>query len=160
MRSNRIKKTLVVSTVLLLVGASLAFARGGSWGDRGGRMMGPGDGMGYGHGYGQRGPGYAANLTEEQRVALDAARDKFFAETEALRGDIQEKRSALRDELAKPNPDEAVATQLQRELSQLQTTFDEQAIRHKVEMRRMLPEDMGPRAFGRGFHKGGAYCWR
>ncbi|MCJ8499267.1 Spy/CpxP family protein refolding chaperone [Desulfatitalea alkaliphila] len=166
MRSNRIKKTLLISTVLLLAGASLVFARGGSWGDRGGHMMGPGYGMGPGAEYGYRGQGYPANLTDAQRAAVDAAREKFFNETETLRGELRQKHLALQAELAKTDPDPAVATQLQREISQLQSTFDEQRIRHRLEMRQLLPDEMGPRGYGRGFHRGGGYgggygyCWR
>lgn len=157
MRSERLKKTLVISMILLLVGASMAFAQGMYRGDRGGPMMGPGSMMGPGYGYGPRG----VNLTDEQRAALSAARDGFYAETLQLREQIREKRWALRDELAKSNPDAAVAHALQNELSQLQSAFQEKALNHRLEVRQILPDDAVGYGFGRGKGRGGygGYCW-
>jgi zinc resistance-associated protein len=161
MRSERIKKTLVISMIVLLVGASMAFAQGRNWGDRAGRMMGPGAGMGPGYGYGPRG----VNLTDEQRAALSAARDGFHAETQQLRDQIREKRWALRDEMAKSNPDAAVARALQNELAQLEGVFNEKALEHRLEVRQILPDEAVGYGFGRGKGRGGhggygGYCLR
>jgi len=161
MRSTQMRKALVFSLILSLVVASAAFARGGNWGDRGGPRMDAAEDMGPGSGYGP-GRGYNANLTDEQRAALTAARESFFAETRELREQMREKRWALSDELAKPAPDAATAAQLQSELSQLQSQFDQSAINHKLEVRQILPDDVAMGSFGRGNKRGGmrGTCWR
>jgi Spy/CpxP family protein refolding chaperone len=177
MRPSLTKKSLMISAVLLFAGAAVVFAHGGygrgGYGGMmgygpgyGGHMMGYGPGygmgpgmMGYGpgYGYGPDGRGYGANLTEEQQAKLDAAREKFFTETETLRDQIQDKRFALGDELRKENPDTGKVTALQKELSQLEGEFDQKAIQHQLEVRKILPE-RARRGYGRGY--GGGYCWQ
>ena len=179
MRSKLTQKTLIISAVLLFAGAAIVFAQGGygrggygghmmDWGPGyGGHMMGyghghgwgpgHGKGMGYGPGHGSYGRGYGADLTEEQRAKLDQAREKFFEQTEKLRDQIEDKRYALGTEMRKDNPDTDKVTTLRKELSQLESDFDQQAVLHQLEMRKLLPED-ARRGFGRGY--GGGYCWR
>ena len=169
MRSKLTPKTLIISAVLLLAGAAIVFAQGGyGRGGYGGHMMGydsehgPGYGMGpgmmgHGQGYGPHGRGYGANLTDEERAKLDAAREKFFEQTEALRDQIEDKRFALQAEMRKDNPDTGKVTTLRKELSQLEGEFDQKAIVHQLEVRKMLPEK-ARRGFGRGY--GGGYCLR
>ncbi len=161
MRSTQMRKALAFSLILSLMVASVAFARGGNWGDRGGPRMDAAEGMGPGFGYGP-GRGFHADLTDEQRAGLTAARENFFAETQELREQMREKRWALRDELAKPTPDAATAAQLQSELSQLQSQFDQSALNHKLEVRQILPDDVAMGNFGRGHKRGGmrGVCWR
>ena len=106
--------------------------------------------------------GWANNLTEEQKTAIDNARDQFRKETEPLRVQIQEKRAALRDALNAETPDKAQVVELQKELSALEGEFDQMAVQHRLEMRKLLPDDSAGRGFGRrgdrGFGPG--YCWR
>ena len=182
------KKTLVISAIVFLSGAALAFAhggygRGGDWDGYGGHMMGwggghmmdygPGPMMGYGPGSGygpgpmMRGDGYGPhmrgygygngpNISKEDAAKLDAAREKFYNETKDLREQIENKRIDLRQELNKENPDSSKAATLQKELSKLESEFDQKALTHRLEMRKLLPDDVrGPR-YGRGY---GGGCW-
>ncbi len=166
MKSKLTPKTLIISAVLLLAGAAVVFAHGGyGRGGYGGHMMGygPGYGMGpgmMGNGPGHRGEdrGYGADLTEEQQAKLDDAREKFFTETEDLRDRIQEKRFALGSEMRKETPDSGKVVDLQKEISKLEGQFDQKAIQHQLEVRKMLPEK-ARRDYGRGYG-GGGYCWR
>ncbi len=164
MQSKLTKKALIISAALLLGGAAVVFAHGGyGRGGYGGHMMGgPGYGghmMGYGPGYRGEGRGYGANLTEEQQAKLDDAREKFFAETEDIRDQIQEKRFALGTEMRKETPDSGKAADLQKEISKLESEFDQKAIQHQLEVRKMLPENTR-RGYGRGYGQGygGGYC--
>ena len=149
-----IRKILIIGLVFLFAGGALAYAQGGRWGGgHGGRMMqdcpwyeegGMGKGM-------RGGPGWTgdANLTPEQREQWQAERNKFYSETEQLRQQIQDRRITLRDELNKPAPDAAQAEQIQKELSQLQNEFDQKALQHKLEVRKILPDEFKP-GFGAG----------
>jgi Spy/CpxP family protein refolding chaperone len=154
------RKTVIIGTILLLTGASIALAQGGDYrgGGYGGHMRGAGmmgngpeDGMGMGAGWMHGGPG--ANLTEEQRATLDASREKFHSETQGLRDQIRDKGRALSDEMDKAKPDEGKVSSLQKELSKLEGDFNQKAILHRLEVRKLLPDDARTGA-GRG------YCWR
>lgn len=147
------KKTIIITAVLFIAGASASFAHG-RWDDRGGMGYGPGDQM--------RSGGYASNLTEEQKDALNAARDSFREETEPLRTQIREKRIALSDAMNAESPDKDQVLALQKELSTLESEFDQIAVQHRLEMRKLLPDDFEGRGFGRrgGRGFGPSACWR
>ena len=170
------KSIFGLAAVLILGIAAVAFAHGG-WG-YGGHMMGPGYGggymmgPGYGHmmgpGYGghmmgwdsddgpyRRGPGAWGNLSEEDAAKLSAAQEKFYQDTRGLRDQIEEKSLALRDEMDKTNPDQAKVFALQKEISSLRGDFDQKALDHQLEVRKMLPEDFRSSGYG---NRGG-YCW-
>jgi hypothetical protein len=137
----------------------------------GGGMMGPGYGggmMGPGYGGGMMGPGYGVNgntprawgnLSEEDAAALNASQEKFFNETRDLRSQIQEKQIALNNELAGATPDQGKVAQLQKELSGLQAEFDQKAVAHQLEVRKLAPQGFNSGAYGRGYGYGG-YCWQ
>ena len=173
---KRFKKSIFLGAVLLIATAAIAFAHGSGgyggygmgpgmmgYGGYGGYGMGPGM-MGYG-GYGghMMGPGswsdrgYNANLSDEQRDKLDAAREAFFNDTRQLRDQIQEKRYSLNNELNKENPDTSKVTELQKELSKLDSEFDQKSIAYQLEVRKILPENDLRAGFGAGFRNG--YCW-
>lgn len=167
MKTKRTTKALIITSAILLIGSTIAFAHGG-WGDGGygghhmrgygNQMMGPGQGgsmKGYGPGWGKRGGGYS-NLSEEEIAKLDAAREKFYNDTKALRREINNKRVDLRDEMVKDGADTDKVLKLQRELSKLQADFDQKAVLHRLEMRKLLPEGFQGRGFGSG--RGGR-CW-
>jgi Spy/CpxP family protein refolding chaperone len=187
MKTTHTTRTIIIAAVVLLAGATFAFAHGG-WGNDGygyggrmggygGYMMGPGYGgrmMGPGYGGHMMGPGYRGdrmgpgwgrgngrgygygNLTDEQRAKIDSAREKFFDETRTLRRELDEKGFELRQELNRENPDAKKAAELQKQLSKLQADFDQKAVQHRLEMRKLLPE-----AFqGRGYYGRGGYCWQ
>lgn len=177
MKTNLTKKSLIIGAALLLMGAAIAFAGGGYRGGDGygGHMMGYGSGygmgpgmmgngygmgpgmMGYGPGYDNNGRGYGDNLSAEQRTKLDAAQEKFFAETHDLRNKIEDQRDALQEELSKDNPDAAKVGNLQKELSTLQAEFDQKAVQHQIEVRKVLPENFSGRGYGQGY---GSNCWQ
>ena len=176
MQPKTMKKSIIITAVLIVTGAAVAFA-GSGWGYRGQMMAyGPGDGyrMGRGQGYGPGNcpyySGSGANLTDEQIAKIDAARDKFFADTETLRKQIRDKRIALGDAMRAKTPDEAEVLKLQKDLSNLEGEFDQIAVQHRLEMDKLLPDNVGPRGYGpgngRGFGRGGdrgSYggpCWR
>jgi len=178
MKTTRTTKSIVIAAVVLIAGATLAFAHGGWDNDNygngrhmggnyggmmgpgyrgymmgpgyGGHMMGPGWGRGYGPGYG--------NLTDEQAAKIDAARDKFYDETRSLRRDIDDKAYELGKEMDKENPDTNKVGELQKQLSKLRAEFDQKAVQHRLEMRKLLPEES--RVQGRGYYGRGGYCWQ
>lgn len=168
-----------LATLVTLAIAAIAFAHGG-YGSHmrgyGGYMMGPGyDGHMMGPGYGgyMMGPGYGGhmmgwdadegpygrgcdswgNLSEEQEAKLRASQDKFYNETRVLRDRIEEKSLALNNEMNKTNPDQAKIFSLQKEISSLRGEFDQKAIAHRMDVRKMLPDDYRGRGYARG------YCW-
>lgn len=155
-RINGISGTIIVIAIVGVAG--LAFAHGGGYGYG---MMGPGM-MGNGYGYGMMGPGmmdqggYYGNhmgddgygrLTREQADRLEKARDSFYDSTRQLRHDIRDKQFALNDELDKAGPDAAKVIQLQKDLSQLRSEFDQKALAYRLETRKILPESDGDRDF-------------
>ena len=142
-----------------------------------GHMMGPGYGygnmMGRGYGY-MMGPdsryghmrrwdgddgwhrGGCDNwrgLPDDTVNKLDASRHKFYNDTRELRDQIGEKEAALNREMNKVNPDRDKVLALQKEVSHLQSDFDQKALNHRLDVQKMLPEDY--RADGYG----GGYCW-
>jgi zinc resistance-associated protein len=156
MKTTRTTQSIVIAAVVLIAGATFAFAHGGWDGDEGGdgrqmrgnmmgpgcqgRMMGQGQGQGYHHGY--------ANLSDEDQAKIDAAREKFFDETRTLRRDIDDQTYALRKEMNSDNPDSGKAAQLQKQLSKLEAEFDQKAVQHRLEMRKLLPEKFRDRGWG------------
>jgi Spy/CpxP family protein refolding chaperone len=125
-----------------------------------------GYGPGYRDGYSPRGRGYRSDtaLSKEQIEKLEAAREKFYDETKALRNKIRDKRIALNDAMDTDKPDGKKVAELQKELSQLRSEFDEKAVQHQLEVQALVPDDARGRGFGRSgrsFGTGyGGYCWR
>lgn len=132
---------------------------------------GPGYGRGMGRGYG-RGPegcpgwsesrGYGpgrSDLSREQLDQMDKERESFFSATESLRKDIDDKEQALSEELRKESPNMESARMIQKELSALQSQFDEKRLEHMMTMRKIAP-DAG-RGYAGGYHGRQGYgpCW-
>jgi Spy/CpxP family protein refolding chaperone len=171
MKTTHTTKTIVIAAVVLMAGATFAFAHGG-WGNNGygnnGHMMGPGYSghmMGPGYGGHMMGPGGGrgyhrgdSGLSDEARAKIDAARDKFYDETRSLRRDIDDKAYDLNKEMDKENPDANKVAELQKQLSKLETEFDQKAVQHRLEMRKLLPEDA--QGSGRGYYGRGGNCWQ
>ena len=120
MFSKRINTVLMITAVFFIAGTTAAFAHG-RWDNRGSMGYGPGDCPGWGS-------GKASDLTDEQKAAVDAARDKFRNDTEALRTQIRDKRIALRDAMDADTPDNEQVMGLQKELSALESEFDQIAV--------------------------------
>mgnify|MGYP006287144231 FL=1 len=177
MKTKGTRTILITTLILVLVGAGVALAQGG-WG-YGGHMRGYGGGhmkgydcprgghgphMGYGGGMrGYGGPGYGSgygDLSKEDYDKLEAARDKFFDETRELRREMDDKRYAMQQEMAKENPDRDKVKALQGDLSKLRSEFDEKRLEHRLEMREIVPESArGGRGYARNYRGGGGYCW-
>jgi hypothetical protein len=171
---KNMKSSIGLVAVLLTLGiAALAYAFDGYGPGYGGPMMGRGmmgyDGgygygmgpgmMGYGPGYGRMrgyyGPNGSENLSQEDAAKLEQSQEKFFDETRDLRAAIRDKQFALNDELQKADPDRAKVADLQKQLTELESKFDQKALDHQLELRKQFPQA----TYGRGYGRGG-YCWQ
>ncbi len=151
---------IVIGAVAVLGMAVNVFAHGGmgwgaGWGHRGGQGW---------HHQGGYGSGPGDGLSQEQLAQIDEQREAFFKETEDIRTALYEKQGDLQDELANTEPDAAMASLLQKEISDLQARVDQMRIDHMIEMRKLNPDagrgymGQGPKQ-GRGANGGGP-CWR
>jgi zinc resistance-associated protein len=157
MERNKSKLVMVVAIAAILGIGTYAFAdRGGfgmgDWGHRQG---------GYHMDWGGPGYGYKSDLSEEDYKKLDDQMQTFYKETESIRQKIYEKELALRSELAKENPDAKKASDLQKEMSEFESDFNQKKIDHMLALRKANPN------FNRGFMgrggmmgSGPGYCWR
>ena len=159
-------KILIAIAVAVLIGVgSYAYADWGSGCGKNGRGYGH-HGYGYHHGTddASRGCPYQSDLSDEDMAALKKERDAFRTATEDLRKNIYDKKLALRDELSKEKPDAKKASELQKELSTLETEFDQKKVAHMIRMKEIAP-DMG-RGYamkgrgGSGRHHGRGNCWQ
>ena len=158
--SKAIKAFLVLAVVSMFAVTTMAFAGRG-------RGMGP---DGRGPGWGQRGgcpygqSAYGGNLSDEEIAKVEEQRAQFFAETEDIRQKLYEKDLALRSELVKENPDNAVAMALQKEISGLQSDLEQKRLDHELKTRKLVPNYTrgwgNGMMMGRGCGGGGGYCMR
>lgn len=156
---------IITSIAVLAIGIN-AFGHGGmGWGGGWGHHRG---GMQYQGGYGN---GNAGQMNPETTKQFEQKKAAFFSETQDVRTSLFEKERDLQNELAKDDPDVAQASRLQKEISDLQSQFDQKRIEHMLEMRKLNPNAgrgyrsggpmMGSRGsmMGSGFNGGGGYCW-
>ena len=160
MKIKNLSKTLIVLTLVAIMGVGVTAFAGKAKGNARYAQSGQGsgqygcDGSGYGRGYGNR--GFMGNLSEEEIAKLNEERNAFSKATQDLRQNIYQKRLELNSELAKKNPDPKKAGALQKELSGLKGQLDQKRTQHRIRMNKINPElgQMGP-GFGhkgRGFH--------
>jgi hypothetical protein len=138
------RKLISILAIIALIGiGTFAYAHWNEgWGNHG-WMHGGGYGYGMPHGYyGNQGYG---DLSEEQFKALEEERTAFFKETENIREELYAKQLALQSELSKSDPDTAKASQLQKDISGLESKLDQKRIDHMIKMKKMIPNG------GRGF---------
>jgi len=157
MRTLRNLIITIASVSLIGLGVN-AFAHSGGMGWGGGGHHG---GMHYQGGYGA---GYDDQLSKEEYKQFEQKREAFFKETQDIRASLFEKERELQGELAKTEPDAAKASQLQKEISDLQSQFDQKRIDHMVEMKKLNPK-VGRGFMSRGPMRGnGSYgsgnCWQ
>ncbi len=162
-----IKMVMAVAIVALLGFGAQAFAQGqatggfpaaGTWNDH----------MGYPHGHGRwdkghrwdRGHRWAENLSAADRQKLIQSQIAFFKDTAQLRQEMFQKRLALAAEMAKINPDPAVLSKIQGELSTLKGQFAQKRIMHILEMKKIVPDIGMNLVMRRGFGFRGRACWR
>ncbi|MFC1877398.1 periplasmic heavy metal sensor [Thermodesulfobacteriota bacterium] len=135
---------------------------GGGWGQHRGNMH-------YQGGYGK---GNMNQMSPEEYKLFEQKREAFRSETLDIRTSLFEKERELQNELAKDEPDVAQASRLQKEISGLQSQFDQKRIENMVEMRKLNPnagrgfKADGPKKrpggpmMGSGYNRGGGYCWQ
>jgi hypothetical protein len=160
-----VKIALTLVTAICVIGiagyALAGWGHGPGRGGRGGHMM----------GYGGPGncPGYGAGPAPEEYQAYEQRRSEFLQETEGLRQERYAKQLELRSELAKENPDVAKASELQKDISNLEAQIDQKRLDHAIKNRDAAPGygrgyGMGyGRGYGRGGHMRGCgpgACWR
>ncbi|MGW8322627.1 MAG: hypothetical protein ACWGSD_13835 [Thermodesulfobacteriota bacterium] len=133
------KKILVVSAVLLLLGAgTMASAVGPGWGRGPGACGGPGYGMGYGPGdcqgsgacngpgYGRRGMGPGYGMMGPGRFDGD---EEFLNETADLRKQLHDKRFEYFEKARDPKTDEETLAKLEKDIDELRDQIREKAPR-------------------------------
>lgn len=116
-------------------------------------MMGPGYGgymMGWDADNAPHNRGYAdwGNLSDADAAKLRASQRKFYQDTQSLRNQIDQKQLALSSEMDRANPNRDRVMKLQKELSKLQSEFDQKALAHRLEIRKLLPDNYQGNAYG------------
>jgi len=141
------KRNYLSILLLIIVLFSLVEFGGSAFAFRGIGNCGSGGGPGWNKG--GEGPGFADELSDDEIKKLNDERKAFLNETKSLRNDIYVKDLELRAEIAKDNPDMEKATNLQKEISDLNTRFDQKMLQHRIKMKKINP------AAGRGCMYGG-----
>jgi len=98
------------------------------------------------------------NLSEDVVMKMNEERDAFFRSTEKLRQDIYVKELELNSELSKIESDVKKALKLQKEISDLESKFDQKRIEYMINMKKINP-DLGIQ-FGSGGTCIGSSCWK
>ncbi len=132
-----------------VVVAAMTIGTGVVWAGHGYRDRGCDRGEGGFHG---KGSGYGRmmeNLSEAEQGKAQEAMETFRESNRELRQTIYQKEMALEAEMAKPEPDAAVAAGFQKELSALKADVGQKRLAHRIEMKKIHPE------LGKGFHRGG-----
>jgi len=142
MKKNYLSIVLLVIALISLVGFT-----GSAFAFRGIGNCGSGGGPGWNKG--GDGPGYLDELSKDEIKKLKEERKAFLNDTKSLRNNIYAKDLELRAEIAKENPDIKKAASLQKELSDLNTGFDQKMLQHRIKMKKINP------AAARKFMRGG-----
>ena len=124
---RKLKIILIAAIAILFSGIYVSADGGRGYGHHHERHQGQGW-----HQRGYGGPGCAAldNLSEAETENLDAERTAFFESTKGLRRKIYQKRLELASELAKENPDAAVAATLQKDVSDFKAQMAQKRLEH------------------------------
>lgn len=147
---------IIVALTLLVFGVTLAHE--GDDTTSGSYMSMPwmtGYGMGYdGHMWNCR---QDENITQslEDTARLKEIRKEFFEKTQELRDKIEQNQLALSQELRKTEPDPGRAFNLQKELSELKSDFDQKALEHQLALKKTFPDS----DLSLGYGNGEKYCW-
>ena len=134
--------------LMAIVLFSLVGFAGSAFAFRGVGNCGSGGGPGWNKGGG--GPGFADELSEDEIKKITEERKAFMNETKDLRNDIYAKDLELRAEIAKKNPDLEKASKLQKELSDLNTEFDQKMLNHRIKMKKICPASERGCMYGHG----------
>ena len=137
MKKHLFSRMFVIVAVAVLIGSGVnAFA-----------------GMGKGTGN----PGVCAanaNLTDDQIKKMESERTAFLLATKDIRQQINEKRQTLQAELTKQTPDTSACASIQKEVSDLQSQFDQKRLTHILEMKKIDPNFTEGRGMGHGMGHG------
>ena len=82
-------------------------------------------------------PGYGRSLSNDTIKKLNAEQEAFIKVTEDLRQIIYEKELYLKVELAKKDPDTAVALSFQKDISEARGKFEQRMIEHLIRMKKI-----------------------
>ena len=172
MKKKHLSTIVSILAVFTLIGlGAYAFADSGRDDGRHGRGMGyygrGGDDceMGYVHRKGYGRSSFYGDLSDEEIKKLDEEKNAFFEATDDLKRNIYQKRLELRSELAKKEPDEKNAFNIQKDLSSLEAQMDQKRIEHLVKMKKINPDLAGKgwgyhgRGQGPRGHSQGDRCW-
>jgi len=131
-------KSKVILMLILGLGALLL---AGSWVNAGsGTKSAPyAGGCAYGSS-GCGGGGYDTGLDAAQIEDIRREKEAFYTATRSLRNDIVAKQSALAAELAKSTPDAGRAGELQSELSELKSKFNQKYLQFVIAMKKIVPD--------------------
>ena len=83
--------------------------------------------------------GVNANLSEEQVKKIEQERQSYWEQNRDLRAQIFQKNLELRAEIAKLQPDPKKATELQKELSNMEAQLDRKYIDHILRIKTINP---------------------
>lgn len=137
MKKHLFSRMVVVVAVVVLIGSGVnTFA-----------------GMGKGAGN----PGMCAanaNLTDDQIKKMESERTAFLLATKDILQQIHDKRQALQAELTKQTPDASTCASIQKEVSYLQSQFDQKRLTHILEMKKVDPNFTDGKGMGRGMGHG------
>ena len=81
-----------------------------------------------------------AETKDDINAKIEAERQKFYDDTKDLRDSIKGKRTELRTEISKQNPDMQTALGLQKELSELRAYLDQKRLDHVLRMKQIDPD--------------------
>jgi Spy/CpxP family protein refolding chaperone len=160
---------VAISIAVILSLAFPAFAepdapRSPMHGSGGGHHMMEGGGAHHGSAHGAN-----ANLSEEQVKKLEEERQAYQDQNKDLRAQIFQKNLELRAEIAKLQPDPKKATELQKELSNMEAQLDRKYIDHILRIKAINPYfvighdmmrsgGMGHGSMGSGMDRGSKGC--
>ena len=145
--------TIALAALLVVGTISIAFSRGHG---RRGRNSGPE--LGYGQGMVNRTP-EELNLTKEQLEKLQSLRTDFAKEMLPLRNEIQTKSLELQQLWIADELDEDAIVAKSKEVSDLRNRMQENMIRHRLDVGRILTKEQRTQfspagRLGRGFRQG------
>lgn len=163
MKANNFGRIIIGVAIVAIIGfAATSYAGWGRGGGRGGGGYCGGPGAGFGPGAGMGPGGYGArgnqlSLNDEQIDKLNKQRQTFFEETQPVRDGLYQKQLELRSELAKKDPDVKKASQLQQEISDLESKLAQKRLEQRIQMKKDFPElaERGNRSGGRGYGRRG-----
>jgi Spy/CpxP family protein refolding chaperone len=117
-------------TILMIAAVSILIGTNG-WAFRGGCGMGPGGGMPF--------PWASTlNLTEDQKVQIQARQEVFAEAMSPLRDKLFSKKMELRELWGQANPDQSRISAKQQEIRDLQNEIQEKATQYQLDCREFL----------------------